>query len=62
MNTQKQQVYERFTYCLVAFFGAILTAHRGQLFYSVLCTTLGMYCLILFLDVWLEPEKWKQKQ
>jgi len=62
LNTQKQQVYLRFSLCLFELSVAILMALSGDVFWSVVITMFGMLFIIMFLDVWLEPEKWKQKQ
>jgi hypothetical protein len=44
------------------FLCAILFAFVGWPIASAVWAACGMVCLVLFLDVWLEPEKWKQKQ
>ena len=62
LNTLKQQVYARFSACLAYFLCAILFALVGWIVASAVWTACGMAFLIWFLDVWLEPEKWKQKQ
>jgi len=63
LNTQKQQVYLLFSVCLVCFALAIVGATLVKDgFTGALFTILGMLGLVAFLDVWLEPEKWKQKQ
>lgn len=59
MNTLKKQVYGRFFWCVWTFFVAIII---GNMFASAFFATAGMISLIWFLEVWLEPEKWKQKQ
>ena len=61
MNTQKLE-YPSLAFCLLYFFLAIVGALQSLVFLSVVCATFGMVFLVLFLDVWLEPEKWKQKQ
>lgn len=62
MNTLKQREYARLSICLWLFSVAIITALLGSAFLSVFCTAFGMLFLVLFLDVWLEPEKWRQNQ
>jgi hypothetical protein len=58
----KQQVYARFSACLFFFFGAVIFALFNNPLVSANYAIFGMAWLVRFLDVWLEPEKWKQKQ
>jgi Zn-dependent protease len=58
----KQQEYFLFSVCLIEFSLAILTTLYGVPLLGALFTAYGMWVLVGFLDVWLEPEKWKQKQ
>ena len=62
MNTLKQCVYASFTACLLDFLLAIWMTVHVHVFLGVMFTVASMLMLVAFLDVWLEPEKWKQKQ